>query len=312
MRKSALFIVLFALGLVGVAGAQLMNWAIFELPKFTQPPVLDGVRGTVSGEWDGALELECSISLIIRHGTEYGWRDVELQNSEVGANRLNQSEGEDAAVARTDDDLSSFFWQAWDDDAFYYIAEVRDNVRDVVGGETATNWWERDSISLYLDLTNAKRPRTVEGLESLNIVNFVAAPQRSSSSTVTWEYLAQSARVPTQDAELIEGLEYGFRDAGDEFGGEADYAIEAMISWDALRRFDLPAKPEAGTEIGFQLLLPDPDNDDAFGGQLVCWGWANDQSNWSTWVFSDTPAGPAAGTAVEEDSWGRIKATFNP
>ena len=36
---------------------------------------------------------------------------------------------------------ASVIWQAWDDEALYYITEVSDNVRDTEGGERAWAWW---------------------------------------------------------------------------------------------------------------------------------------------------------------------------
>ena len=55
----------------------------------------------------------------------------------------------------------------------------------------------------------------------------------------------------------------------------------------------------------------DPDGNDGFGGQIQCWGWADNPFDYSTYLFVDTPAGPGVGSAVESDSWGRIKSTFN-
>ena len=39
--------------------------------------------------------------------------------------------------------------------------------------------------------------------------------------TITWERTIEGVRAATIDPDLIEGFEYGFRDAGDEFGGGA-------------------------------------------------------------------------------------------
>ena len=125
MRKSALTMAVALLTASGVWAAAPQR--TFELPKFTQPPTLDGNRETVPGEWAGALEQGCSPSQIVKDGAEYGWRDLALQSSEVSTNQLVQSAGEDAAVARTDADLSETIWQAWDDDALYYVVEARDN-----------------------------------------------------------------------------------------------------------------------------------------------------------------------------------------
>ena len=55
----------------------------------------------------------------------------------------------------------------------------------------------------------------------------------------------------------------------------------------------------------------DPDGESGYGGQIQCVAWAGgNQSEFANWVFVDTPAGPTDATAVEEDSWARIKTTF--
>jgi len=282
---------------------------VFELPQFISQPTLDGVKG--DGEWDNALELPCSPSSINEEGAEFGWADQENGISLVSGNQLNQSEGEEASVARTDADSWSNSWHAWDDEAWWYIAHVGDNVRDVTG-PSPEGWWSRDSTCLYLDLTNSKAPYGPNGEHTtMNIINYVAAPMKASAVNVTWEYLVEGLRTSTNDPDLIDGFEYGFRDAGDEFGGEEDYAIEGKVSWETLMRFDLPAIPEVGSEMGLHWLILDPDNDDGYGGQLVCYGApGGDQSFYTTIVFSDTPAG-GAGTAVAKDSWGRIKESFS-
>ena len=311
---------LVALGLVGTllatnSQAQWEDTKVYQLHKFTQPPVLDGNRATVSDEWANTLELECSPEVVLADGAEYGWRDAELHVGNISANQLNQSAGEDGTIARTSDDLSSVIWHAWDEDAFYFFTEVRDNVRDVVGGGgDPTAWWERDSLTLILDLLNEDVGGAAFGeRNNQNWINYVAAPQNSSAVTRTLGVTVQTAIENTQDEDLLEGLEYGFRDAGDEFGGEADYAIEGKISWETLvRGGNLPRAPSVGEEMGFSWIPVDPDNDEAYGGQLQCEGFIPNQATYSTWIFSDTPAGPgsSSATAVEEDSWARIKASF--
>lgn len=309
MKKVALLTSLALLALVLPVSAA--NPLVFDLPKLTQPPVLDGNRGTA--EWAGALQLECSPSQIMRDGAEFGWRDIATQQSEISVNQLVANENEGAAEGRTDADYSSQIWQAWDNEAFYYILEARDNFRDVEGAGALTNWWERDSMTLYVDLVNSREEWGGQGYvyerARMNLINYVAAPQQSSSVTITWERLIQDTRTPTQDPDEIAGLTYGFRDAGDEFGGQADYVIEGKIPWSTLLKYNLPAVPGVGSEMGFVWLAPDPDGNEGFGGQIQCWGWADNPADYSTWVFSAEPAGPG-GTAVESDSWGDIKATF--
>jgi hypothetical protein len=314
MKKVAIAASVLSLCLAGVAGAQAPE-RFFDLPKFTASPVIDGDRNSVSGEWDNALEFECSPSQILRDGAEWGWRDIEQQASEVSVNQLNTNgELEDASEGRSDADYSSMIWQAWDDEALYYILETRDNIHDVSGGGEARAWWERDSMSLYLDMNNGDHPGgdpTGEFVD-LNVVNFMATPFGSDPNSVCLITTVQNARVDVHDADALEGFVYAYRDAGDEFGGSADYVIEGSLSWDAfLRAGNLNERPTPGSEMGFTWLGVDPDGEDAYGGQIQCVAWAGgNMSEFANWVFVDTPAGPAAGTAVEQDSWGRVKSTF--
>lgn len=299
------------LGLLLTASLALAQpYRSFDLPKFTEPPILDGDRFTVSDEWANTLgPLECSPAQIQRDGEQFGWLDQATKNTVVSHDQLSTSENEDGAVATTVFDKMSNTWQAWDDDALYYIHEVRDNVRDVEGSGEAQYWWERDSVSIYIDLTEANEPSAP--YVSLNIVNMVAAPRNSSAVTVMWERTEAGARSSTMDPELVGDIDYGFQAVGDAFGGEEDFVIEAMVPWETFMLYNLPAKPEPGTVMGWSWLYVDPDGDPGYGGQLQCWGHADNPITFADFVFTDTPAGPGTGTAVEEDSWGMVKATFN-
>ena len=288
----------------------------FDLPKFTQAPTLDGDRATVADEWVGALEFPCSPSQIQLDGQEFGWRDIEQGSSEVSANQLIENgETEVAGEGRTDADFSSVILQAWDDEALYYITEVSDNVRDTEGGSRLAAWWERDSMSIYLDLNNEDHPGGDPTGEyvNLNVVNFLAVPFGSNEISVCMATTVDKAWVNVKDSDALEGLEYGFRDAGDEFGdsGDADYVIEGKLPWEVfLRNGNLYEVPTTGSEMGFTWLPIDADGEEAYGGQLQCVAWAGgNMSEFANYVFVDTPAGPT-GTAVEEDSWGRVKGTF--
>ncbi len=312
MRKCTIFIAVALLCFAALAGAQPPE-RFFDLPKFSVAPTLDGERS--AGEWDGALEFACSPSQILADGAEFGWRDIEQQASEVSVNQLNQSEGEDSAVARTDADYNATIWQAWDDDALYYMLEVADNSRDTEGGGEARAWWERDSMSLYLDMNNEDHPGgdPTGDFVNLIVVNFMAVPQNSNALSVCLITTVQNERQDIHDPDAIEGFDYGFQDMGDEFGGEADYAIEGRMEWDTfLATGNLFATPTEGAEMGFTWLGVDPDyGNEGYGGQIQCVAWAGgNMSEFANWVFSDMPAGPAEGSAVEEDSWARVKSTF--
>ena len=315
MKKFSLLVALAAFCFSTLANAQ-PPIRYFDLPKFTQAPTLDGDRATVADEWTGALEFPCSPSQIQLDGQEFGWRDIEQGSSEVSANQLIENgETEVAGEGRTNADFESTILQAWDDEALYYLTEVSDNIRDTEGGGQARAWWERDSMSLYLDLNNEDHPGGDPTGEfvNLNVVNFMALPFGSHELSVCLITTVDKARVDVHDPDALEGFEYGFRDAGDEFGdtGDADYVIEGKLPWDTfLRNGNLFETPTVGSEMGFAWLPIDPDGEEAYGGQIQCVAWAGgNMSEFANWVFVDTPAGPT-GTAVEEDSWGRVKETF--
>ncbi len=63
-----------ALGLLLTASVVLAQpYRSFNLPKFTEPPILDGDRFTVADEWANTLgPLECSPSSILRDGEQFG------------------------------------------------------------------------------------------------------------------------------------------------------------------------------------------------------------------------------------------------
>ncbi|MCC7263144.1 MAG: Ig-like domain-containing protein [Candidatus Latescibacteria bacterium] len=262
---------------------------IYTLPRFHTPPTLDGHR--TPGEWDGALRLECSPSQIARDGATYGWRNALTQESDVSANQLAQSDGEDPGIARTDADYSSTIWQGWDDQALYFTLEVRDNIRAVAGN---TFWWTRDGITIYLDLPDAYDGEDGAGSNHvLDRVNFTAAPRNSSPVSILWEYRGASGEFHTSLSSFAD-FTYAFRDAGSEFGGNADYVIEAMIPWEPLvRSGHLPSLPRAGSEMGFSLLLIDPDLDARYGGQLQCVSWVDEPGRYADWRFADSPTGLA-------------------
>jgi len=310
MKKLAILMGLGALLVAGTVSAQ--PYVVWELPQMTEPPELDGVRG--EAEWAGAIADECSPSQVERDADNFGWLNEAGLSSNRSANQLLAGDEEDASEALTDADFTSNFWMAWDEDALYYIHEVRDNFHDTTqdAGGNPVAWWERDSISLYIDLTNSNVGGGGDLYESMNVVNTLAESQTSSNVTVTMIIIEAGARVDTQEPDVIAGIEYGYRAAGDEFGGEEDYVIEAMVEWDTFKQFNLPDSPTVGTVMGMEWVMPDPDIAPGWNGQIQCQGLGDAPATYDDFVFSDTPAGPGGGaTAVENDSWGRIKSTFN-
>jgi hypothetical protein len=155
----------------------------FDLPKFLEPPILDGDRFTVADEWANAAgPFECSPEAIRADGEEFGWLDEATKNTVVSHDQLGTSESEDASIAMTNLDKKADMWFAWDDDGLYWIHEVRDNSRDARTDGDPASWWERDSVSIYIDLTEANEDRAAgDDYVSLNIVNMVAARSRPAA-----------------------------------------------------------------------------------------------------------------------------------
>ena len=305
-----LFLFILGVGLVMLPGemdqaAFAQSASQFSIRNMDNPPQLDGVRG--SREWRRATLLDCS-----------------PESAGLSANTLGQSALETADEAGTNADASADIRFAWDEDALYFIAEVRDNMHDVSGTGGAEYWWERDGISLYVDLVNgdASSAFTSEAggpYTAVNIINFMAAAQNSSAETITLEYTgSEGERVSTQDPADIAGLEYVYRDAGTEFGGSADYAIEGKVPWETLMRLNLTKAPSPSDIMGLSILVLDPDGEDGYGGQLQCWGMAGSPATYSDLVFkgpvmSANKAGGYRGRFARKpivpgiSSWGAIK-----
>ena len=68
--------------------------------------------------------------------------------------------------------------------------------------------------------------------------------------------------------------------------------------------------PTASTVFSYSWILLDPDDNEGFGGQIVCDGFTAEANTYAVWVLTDDPAGSPS-TAVEANSWGRIKASFS-
>ncbi|MEW6753447.1 MAG: sugar-binding protein [Candidatus Latescibacterota bacterium] len=261
-------------------------------------PRLDGQRD--DSAWRRAVRLDCS-----------------PDGPGLSTNQLLESAAEPAGEAGTAADLAADLRLTWDSQGLYVLAEVRDNVRDVSGTGEATYWWERDGISLYLDLDNADDPSAP--YTALNIVNVAAVSRSGRPDAVTLEYTAGGGRAATQEAGDLQGIDYAYRDAGTEFGGKADYALEVKIPWETLTRFNLSAVPSVGTVMGLSALIVDPDGDEGFGGQIQCWGMADEPVTYADMVFKGLVrsaraaggAGPVAKPVAQEaNSWARIKAAL--
>lgn len=55
----------------------------------------------------------------------------------------------------------------------------------------------------------------------------------------------------------------------------------------ALGLLQLPELPGVRTEMGFTWMILDPDDSEAYGGQIHGWGWVDNPANHYTRVFSE-------------------------
>ena len=314
MKKLARLVAGVAVCLPALAAAQDRPQFFFDLPKFTEAPILDGDRHSVTNEWAGAFYEVCSPSQVEADATEYGWINQELKESLISFNQLEQNgELEDASEAKTDADCAAEIWSAWGDEGLYYIAETRDNIRDIISdNENEFAWWERDGMTIYIDLNNEDNPGgdPTGFYVGLNAVSFLAAPVESSSLTVQLMMTVANQLELSSDPDVVGGFTYGFKDVGDEWGSEESYTTEALMPWTTFLTIgNLNAVPTAGSEMGYGYLQIDADGEPGWGGQIQCAYVGANQSDYPNWVFTTNPAGPQ-GTAVEAESWARIKSTF--
>jgi hypothetical protein len=301
---------LLGIALLGIflfaAVAMAQPWYFWEIPKLTEPPEVDAVRG--ADEWANAFAESCSPSRMLEVGAEVGWTNEDIQESPVGFNQLLGLVGpdEDEAESGSDADLSDDFWMAWDEDGLYYIHQVRDNFRDIEDGGNVLAWWERDGVEMAWDLLNTREP----GAASSNVLITLAVDPSADARAYQYLYHDGGTHVYAQEGEAIEGFEYAFREASGEFGSDADYVIEASLPWETFMRWNLPSAPEAGSVMSQSMIVADPDGEEGWGGQIQCWG-VGDPINQTELIYTDTPAGVGTATAAEEDTWGHIKATFD-
>ena len=146
---------------------------------------------------------------------------------------------EDEDEAGTDADMTDNHWWGWDEDGLYYLHEVRDNFRDIEDGGQRLGLVGAGILcpSTWICSTSATMARS--GTCSLTwprIRTLTAGPLSISTTTV-------EATFGAQEGEAVDGFEYGFRDAGSEFGGDADYVIEGTMPWESLMRWNLPDAP---------------------------------------------------------------------
>ncbi|MBM3277432.1 MAG: hypothetical protein FJY95_05045 [Candidatus Handelsmanbacteria bacterium] len=241
---------------------------VAEAARAQKPPRVDGDLG----EWEGSRWLELA------------------PGDSLAGSRLGDDGPGEGGVAGTAADLSARLLLAWDEQWLYLAAQVRDNVRDVDGGEQG-QWFCRDGVALFLDV-----PRDADGpvwFVGDHAFVFTADPALPPEGR-WWRHGDQRGRqeglAPPQ-TQLAVALE------------ETGYRLEAAIPMAVLSLFTPTFRaPFAGRTVGFMLLVTDPDGGPRpFGGQLSYGGQNDNDQFWAQLrLVEGGAAPPQLETSAEE------------
>lgn len=182
----------------------------------------------------------------------------------------NDGPSEPAGTVGTVADLSGQFSIRWDEDAIYLAAWVRDNVHDV-RGPSSERWWEKDSVSLFLDV-----PRDGDGpswISGDHAFSFVADPAPSADA-VWWRHGEGKNHV---EVAAPDEVRRAIRLTGD------GYSVEAAIPMTVLSRFTDEWRPPYQEQlVGWMLLVADSDGGaEPYGGELVIGGHDDHDGQWA-------------------------------
>jgi len=193
---------------------------IMRVVKATAAPVIDGVMDEA---WDRSPDFSSNVYVTQNNGEpDENW-DI---------------------YDKVDDwnDMDFDFRAMWDDDYFYFFANVRDDMISVEAGADH----EKDSFELYFDGDNSKNEVVEAGV--------------SAYDDNDKQLRAIYTDTPT------ENIAFAATDLG--------WDIEWRISYD-----ELGWTPEAGFDIGFDVQLNDQDDPADLRSGMARW-WSNDNYSW--------------------------------
>ena len=171
-----------------------------------------------------------------------------------------------------DADLSATVALLWNDDYLYVAAEVMDDVHDV-GDSVPGQWWWEDSISLFFNLSGDAQGD--QWLDGDNGFSFLFA-EAGTAGAVWWR---QGHDSGVEEIPGGQGVEVAV-----EFTAMG-YVLEAAIP---MKDLSANIGYEFGPEVGFTMLLADPDGDCQDSPCQLMWvGTGDDQAGWGTLTFSD-------------------------
>ena len=245
----------------------------------------DGAIVVVDGdlsEWDSMLLLEI----------------IEIKPSTIDATNGNNWSVVD------DNDLTGRVAMTWDDEYFYVMATVQDDVHDVASVNEGS-WWERDGVSLFFNLNNDKSG--ADWQDGDNSFTFDADPDYPAGYAVWWRKGLDGGKEEIVNTDVITAVVLT--------GANGDYIIEGAIPMGETGlggNNDFFVPPDADTPIGFSVLILDPDGagtGDGWG-QIMSTGNGDEQANWGNLILSPiiTAAVNLAGKLPA--AWGKIKSRY--
>ena len=186
-----------------------------DLPQAPQAPAIDG-------------------------SADASWQDASAYTAEHAVNGSFSSS-----------DLSLTWRGQWDAEGIYLWANVTD---DMLASDSGDNWWEDDTIELYLDPGNDKARSYRAGDAQYGF--------RYGDGTV---HLGSSGSGVTTD-----GVEMATAET------DAGYVVEAKVPWSALGMSEAP--PQGGDMLGMDVAVNDDDDGDGRDA-ILAWAFeAGDQA----------------------------------
>ncbi len=232
------------------------------LPKLLRPPVIDGNLS----EWkelafhDGVWDIHR-----LRHSPWY----------DPARNRLTDHGNEPAA----EDDLQARYYTAWDDDHFYFGAEVKDNVNDVDDPQhEPKRWYFKDAICWFIE---APRDEIAEQFgQGDNAFCFVLDAKRPLYAA--WWRHGAPGKTYVEEPIPPAAVAWSLR-----FHGKGNVTLEAAVKMSATLPKADPSwhAPRVGDVYSLEIVHTDPDGG-GYGGHFILYGTGDDDSTWGKMVLT--------------------------
>jgi hypothetical protein len=200
---------------------------------------------------------------------------------EIKPSTIGETNGNNWSVV-DDNDLTGQAAVTWDDEYFYVMATVKDDVHDVAS-PNEEQWWERDGVSYFFNLSNDKSGSAWE--DGDNSFTFNADPSYPAGYAVWWRKGLNSGKEEIATTDVITQVALT--------GTDGDYIIEGAIPMGEKglggnNNFFMP--PYEGKTIGFSVLILDADGAGTGEGwgQIMSTGDGDNQATWGNLLFSGT------------------------